>query len=250
MAEFPVAKLPALIPLKVEGSIINGRNKDGYVNATAMCKAAGKSFADYDRLKTTQAFIKELSLDMGIHISKLVQQFRGKPVDQQGTWVHPLLAINLGQWLSPKFAVKISKWVYGWSSAAPARQEWLDERSEGKPVQKEFIEIIAPRVKKWNPKNGVRLCNHGINLGILGCAAKAFKEKNNLPLKALTRDAFSTSQLTMAKLTAQTVGEIVTTKDMWDEAGKKGQIYRTCKETAREIREAVEAIRNRQLSIQ
>ena len=32
----------------------------------------------------------------------------------QGTWVHPQVAINLGQWLSPAFAVKVSKWVFDW----------------------------------------------------------------------------------------------------------------------------------------
>lgn len=32
----------------------------------------------------------------------------------QGTWVHPQVAINLGQWCSPKFAVAVSKWVFEW----------------------------------------------------------------------------------------------------------------------------------------
>lgn len=34
----------------------------------------------------------------------------------QGTWVHPQVAINLGQWASPKFAVLVSKWVFEWMS--------------------------------------------------------------------------------------------------------------------------------------
>jgi hypothetical protein len=34
----------------------------------------------------------------------------------QGTWVHPQVAIHLGQWASPKFAVLVSKWVFEWMS--------------------------------------------------------------------------------------------------------------------------------------
>ena len=33
---------------------------------------------------------------------------------QQGTWVHPRVAINLGQWISPAFDVKVSGWVTDW----------------------------------------------------------------------------------------------------------------------------------------
>jgi hypothetical protein len=36
----------------------------------------------------------------------------------QGTWVHPQVAINLGQWASPKFAVLVSKWIFEWMSGS------------------------------------------------------------------------------------------------------------------------------------
>ena len=39
---------------------------------------------------------------------------RGGNPQLQGTWVHPYVAINLGQWLSPKFSVQVSKWVFEW----------------------------------------------------------------------------------------------------------------------------------------
>lgn len=98
----------------VEGEIINQRASDGYVNATAMCKSVGKLFADYSRLKTTADFINELSSDMGIPISELIQTLKGGNPENQGTWVHPDIAVNLGQWLSPKFAVQVSRWVRDW----------------------------------------------------------------------------------------------------------------------------------------
>ena len=72
-------------------------------------------FGDYNRSAQTTAFLNELSLDMGIPISNLVQVIRGRGDRlNQGTWVHPQVAINLGQWLSPTFAVQVSKWVFDW----------------------------------------------------------------------------------------------------------------------------------------
>ena len=49
-----------------DNDVISQRITDGYINATAMCKAAGKKINDYGRLSTTQAFLKELSSETGI----------------------------------------------------------------------------------------------------------------------------------------------------------------------------------------
>ena len=66
----------SLISHQVQGSIIEQRAADGYINATAMCKAAGKQMNDYTRLDTTKAFLKELSEDTGIPVSQLIQVLR------------------------------------------------------------------------------------------------------------------------------------------------------------------------------
>ena len=79
-----------------------------------MCKAVGKNFADYRRLNTTQAFLGELASVMGIPITGLVLSIQGGKPYEQGTWVHPDVAVNLGQWLSPKFAVAVARWVRDW----------------------------------------------------------------------------------------------------------------------------------------
>lgn len=106
----------SLIPHKVNDNVIEQRAADGYINATAMCKACDKLMADYLRLKTTSDFLAALSSDMGIPISELNQVVKGGDPTQQGTWVHPQVAIHLAQWLSPKFAVMVSKWVVDWMS--------------------------------------------------------------------------------------------------------------------------------------
>lgn len=104
----------ALIPHEMNGTLIHQRAVDGYVNATAMCKAVGKNFADYKRLQSTEAFLQELSSVVGIPITGLLYSFQGGRPQDQGTWVHPDVAINLGQWCSPKFAVAVSRWVRDW----------------------------------------------------------------------------------------------------------------------------------------
>jgi hypothetical protein len=105
-----------LIHHQANGSIIDQRAADGYINATAMCNAANKQINDYSRLKITQRFLDELSLETGIPVSDLFQSIKGGNSEHQGTWIHPQVAINLGQWLSPEFAVKVSKWIYEWMS--------------------------------------------------------------------------------------------------------------------------------------
>ena len=112
----------ALIDHKVESRVIQQRATDGYINATAMCRAAGKLFGHYWANKQTKAFLEELQADIGIPISELVQRVKGGHPELQGTWVHPYVAINLAQWCSPKFAVRVSKWVAEWlSGRRPSR---------------------------------------------------------------------------------------------------------------------------------
>ena len=103
-----------LIKHEEEGYIIHQRIQDGYVNATAMCKATGKLWGHYYENKATKEFLDELSSVIGIPITALVCTIRGGYPELQGTWIHPQVAINLGQWLSPKFAVKVSQWVFDW----------------------------------------------------------------------------------------------------------------------------------------
>lgn len=112
----------ALIQHEVNNSIIEQRSSDGYINATALCKAAGKEWSGYYRNASTKEFMDELETDLQICRSVLVQSISGGV--SQGTWVHPQVAINLAQWLSAKFAVQVSKWVHDWMSGkgSPVRQ--------------------------------------------------------------------------------------------------------------------------------
>lgn len=105
-----------LIPHVVEKEIIEQRVRDGYINATAMCKAAERPWSRYWDARPSRDFADALSREIGISTSELIQSVKGGDVRRQGTWVHPQVAIHLAQWLSPEFAVQVSKWVFDWLS--------------------------------------------------------------------------------------------------------------------------------------
>ena len=114
-----IGRQAMLIEHPVGGEIVPQRPLDGYINATKLCQQADKLFADYARLARTKAFLQELSAAMGIPIAALVQtRMGGNDQLNQGTWVHPQVAISLGQWLSPAFEVQVTKWVFDWMVGA------------------------------------------------------------------------------------------------------------------------------------
>jgi hypothetical protein len=49
---------------------------------------------------------------MEIPLSQLIDIKKENYNDlQQGSWIHPDLAIQLAQWISPQFALQVSKWI-------------------------------------------------------------------------------------------------------------------------------------------
>jgi hypothetical protein len=106
----------ALVPHRYHGELISQRARDGYINATAMCRAANKLWGHYWESGPNKAFGSALASDIGIPISELIQSIRGGDARAQGTWVHPQVAIHLAQCLSPDFAVRVSQWVFEWMS--------------------------------------------------------------------------------------------------------------------------------------
>jgi hypothetical protein len=92
--------------------VIISRTKDNYINATQLCHAGNKKFSHWISLDSTNDIIKELESDAGIPASQLIDSKKGNSSNfQQGSWIHPDLAIQLAQWISPKFALQVSKWI-------------------------------------------------------------------------------------------------------------------------------------------
>ncbi|MEH2041240.1 KilA-N domain-containing protein [Nostoc sp.] len=76
----------------------------GYVNAIQMARANRKLLSDYIRLKSTKDYLQALGNDMGIPISSLIIGIEGYG-KEQGTWVHPEIAIDLARWVSVSFRI-------------------------------------------------------------------------------------------------------------------------------------------------
>ena len=110
MAEFQIA-LP-LVTYELAREVIHQRVQDGYVNATAMCKAGGKLYNDFSRLKTTPQFLEALAGSTGIPADRLVTTIMTGGNELRGSWVHRQVAIHLAQWISPEFAVKVRQWIF------------------------------------------------------------------------------------------------------------------------------------------
>ena len=92
-----------LIPRKNDGFVIHQRAKDGYVNATAMCKAAGKMIGHWSQNAGNQKVLASLASRIGIPISELVTVNMGGAPDVKGTWVYPKVALHLANWCSEDF---------------------------------------------------------------------------------------------------------------------------------------------------
>jgi len=121
--------------INLNGIIVLSRPEDGFINATAMCKAGGKEFNHWNSLESTKELVKALEdsqklnvknsleiiedikdeiethddfLNPGIPAFKNIQTTKGK---YGGSWIHPDLAVPLAQWISPKFSIKVSGWI-------------------------------------------------------------------------------------------------------------------------------------------
>jgi len=86
--------------------------EDGFINATALCKAGGKQFNDWYRLEKTKLFLNALSSSTGHPVDILIHIITNMKNEFRGTWVHPRIAVNIAQWISPLFDVQVSGWVY------------------------------------------------------------------------------------------------------------------------------------------
>ena len=92
------------------GIPIPRRTTDGYVDATAMCKANGKEWKHYFETDRAHRYLGALSGSVGIPTDHLFRSITTGPNDRRGTWVHPQLAVDLARWISAPFAVWMDSW--------------------------------------------------------------------------------------------------------------------------------------------
>jgi hypothetical protein len=116
------------------------RTTDGYVNATAMCKANGKRWKDYRESDRCQRYLDALESVAGISVHGLVES-RSGGAGGGGTWVHPQVAVDLARWISPEFAV----WMDGWFLEELEQRSQPEHQAPSAPVAlapSEALDII------------------------------------------------------------------------------------------------------------
>jgi|GEM_PF-2304626 len=130
----------AMIAHKVDELLVEQRQSDGYINATALSKvhkmATGKrrDVSEWLENKRTKETIEHLSSRTGIPVFELYQVFQGSPENGGGTWIHPKLAVRFGIWLSDEFGYLVEQWVEQWltgeSSALHSKVVELENKLE------------------------------------------------------------------------------------------------------------------------
>lgn len=155
---------------------VEQRTKDGFFNATALIKQwnseenlhtqdsgyvkKAKDLDDYFNLSTTKEFIKALCDEENLDTPKMVYVKSKARADRGGgTWVHPLLFIDIAMWLNPHFKVKVLKFV---------SDQMLTYRNEAGDAYKQLSsamnKISTPRqMKEYMP-----IIGKGINYIITG----------------------------------------------------------------------------------
>lgn len=147
--------------------------QDGFLNATAIASHFGKLPKDYLKSEQTQQYISALAENLSVRrkilteANQIVIVKRGG--SEQGTWLHPKLAIHFARWLNPKFAV------------------WCDEQIEillnGK---------ISDGIKTVTPKPTRALPD-----GLTGEQIEAVKKLHNALTKSAPKEAQARIAITL-----------------------------------------------------
>jgi hypothetical protein len=165
-----------MVDLVINNQIIMCRESDKYINANQLCKAGNKKFNDWFRLDSTKELLKELEKSIntpdtgfpasGTYIQNdlKISTSQIKNIDvqiieknNQNTWIHPDLAIQLAQWISPKFALQVSSWIRTLFSSGKVEINLKLKEQESKIKLLQDIVIKKQRRNNYPDKNVIYL---------------------------------------------------------------------------------------------
>lgn len=106
----------ALIVASYDGERYSFRD-DGWFNATEAARRFGKRPAEWLRLPETERYIAARCARLEVGKSHFVKAMRGGDRTEQGTWLHPKLAVVFARWLDVNFEIwcdeQIEKILHG-----------------------------------------------------------------------------------------------------------------------------------------
>lgn len=172
--------------------------------------------ANYTRLESSKAYAEAVSADTQIRVSGLlIEVLGGSPenIDLQGTYVHPDVALHVGQWISPKFALWCNRVLLKvlhpdfdpndkefLKSRDNAAKLWDDLRFLTKDTFWQLTDTVKAYLdsseasedeKQWLYCN----CLNKINLKLFGKDAKTIREELGIGKTRLNRDHFGAKSL-------------------------------------------------------
>lgn len=215
------------------GSKIQQRWSDEYVDLTSLAQSEGKSLADYSRLKSTTEYIKALSADMGIPISELFQINQG---NGGHTFGHPEIAIDVAKWVSIPCRIWANRTlteVIRSQKSVKQNSEWIESRKEGKKQRRIETDTISLFVDYATAQGSKSANKYFINISRMENNALFFVEQKYPNL----RDVLGVFQLN----TIQTADRIVAKalKDGMDQRLQYKDIYKLAKKRVLEYAELV-----------
>lgn len=111
-------KTSVIMERKIMGMVVRQNSKSKMFNANDFHKIANehrkieglppKQLAQYFELDGTKELMKEVCLSELLKLDDVKKSSRGK---YGGTWVHPVVFVDLAMWYSPKLKVRIINWV-------------------------------------------------------------------------------------------------------------------------------------------
>lgn len=146
----------SLVSRHWNGTPISQRTTDGYVNATAMCKANGKLWGHFFETDRATKYLEALSETIGIPVVSLYQSAEGR---NGGTWVHRLVAVELARWISAPFAVWTNQWfLESTQQAQPAPAAAPPILGRAQEVSAIYL-MMAEELKKVGVKPGIAVAS-------------------------------------------------------------------------------------------
>ena len=96
-------------------------NKNGYMNATKLCKDAGKEFFNWKANANSKELIEEASKHLNMPEEQLIIS-PNVHNNIRGSYIHPLLITQVACWCGPNFALKVSVWIEEWKIYSVANE--------------------------------------------------------------------------------------------------------------------------------
>lgn len=88
--------------------------RNGFVNATKLCKDGDKQFKNWLPNKNSLELINKTANTIGIDPSEMIINIVNGKNNIRGTYVHPTLITHIAYWCSSDFAVKVGLWIEAW----------------------------------------------------------------------------------------------------------------------------------------